>query len=497
MTPSCSLVDRLDDAGRAPPLVAHLHHPLVLAGGRDQQLAFPGVVAARLLDVDVLAGGAGRGSWPARASGCGASQTSASTSLSSRILRKSVIACGRWVPLFSSFALACVGPLGVDVADVLDDHAGLLFQRGDDLHAAVQAHDADGHLLAGQRIGLSEQRPGRQGGRGPGGCPRKSRRETGGKVIGESPRSGASREGSGQDVVHHPAVDVGQAEVAAGVAVGQPLVVEAEQVQDRGVQVVDSAPCPRPRRSRTRRSRRRRCPPLTPPPASQIVKPSGLWSRPSFPSAYGVRPNSPPQTTSVSSSSPRAFRSVSRPAIGWSTARAIFVVPAHEVLVLVPQVAGGDLDEPHAGLGEPAGQQALPAEVVGLRRRRCRTACASPPTRPARSSTPAPPSACGTPARTTRSALELRVVARTVRRCSRFSCWSRSSCRRCIAGDSVVVGEEGDRRVLRPGRRPCRSACPGRWPAGTRSSSSARRRGPAAGQIVMKPGRLLFSVPRP
>ena len=32
---------------------------------------------------------------------------------------------------------------------------------------------------------------------------------------------------------------VGQAEVAAGVAVGQLLVVEAQQVQDRRVQVVD------------------------------------------------------------------------------------------------------------------------------------------------------------------------------------------------------------------------------------------------------------------
>ena len=39
--------------------------------------------------------------------------------------------------------------------------------------------------------------------------------------------------------MHHLAVDVGQAEVAAGVAVGELGVVEAEQVQDRGVQVVD------------------------------------------------------------------------------------------------------------------------------------------------------------------------------------------------------------------------------------------------------------------
>ena len=40
-------------------------------------------------------------------------------------------------------------------------------------------------------------------------------------------------------LLHHLAVHVGQAEVAAGVAVGELLVVEAQQVQDRGVQVVD------------------------------------------------------------------------------------------------------------------------------------------------------------------------------------------------------------------------------------------------------------------
>ena len=51
-------------------------------------------------------------------------------------------------------------------------------------------------------------------------------------------------------------------------------------------------------------------PPLTPPPAIHMVKPHGLWSRPLPFSLNGVRPNSPPQTTSVSSSRPRAFRSV-------------------------------------------------------------------------------------------------------------------------------------------------------------------------------------------
>ena len=40
-------------------------------------------------------------------------------------------------------------------------------------------------------------------------------------------------------VVNDASMNVGQAEVAAGVAVGELLVVEAEQVQDRGVQVVD------------------------------------------------------------------------------------------------------------------------------------------------------------------------------------------------------------------------------------------------------------------
>src|SRR5947209_1159926 len=41
------------------------------------------------------------------------------------------------------------------------------------------------------------------------------------------------------DVVVHRTRDVGQAEVAAGVAVGEPFVVDAHQVQDGGVQIVD------------------------------------------------------------------------------------------------------------------------------------------------------------------------------------------------------------------------------------------------------------------
>src|SRR5262249_37745721 len=43
---------------------------------------------------------------------------------------------------------------------------------------------------------------------------------------------------SGEDLADHPAVDVGQAEIATRIAVGQSLVVQAEQVEDGGVQVV-------------------------------------------------------------------------------------------------------------------------------------------------------------------------------------------------------------------------------------------------------------------
>ena len=61
------------------------------------------------------------------------------------------------------------------------------------------------------------------------------------------------------------------------------------------------------------------------------------------------------------------MRSVSRPAIGWSVAAACLPWSGLELAMLVP-AAVADLDEPHAGLGEAPGQQALAAEVVGLRR---------------------------------------------------------------------------------------------------------------------------------
>ena len=48
------------------------------------------------------------------------------------------------------------------------------------------------------------------------------------------------RSGLRQNWAHHFAGDVGEAEVAAGVAVGEAFVVEAQQVEHGGVQVVDA-----------------------------------------------------------------------------------------------------------------------------------------------------------------------------------------------------------------------------------------------------------------
>jgi hypothetical protein len=42
----------------------------------------------------------------------------------------------------------------------------------------------------------------------------------------------------GQDIPHHLPVDIGEAEIAAGVVEGQLLVVEAEAVQDGGLEVM-------------------------------------------------------------------------------------------------------------------------------------------------------------------------------------------------------------------------------------------------------------------
>ncbi len=75
-----------------------------------------------------------------------------------------------------------------------------------------------------------------------------------------------------------------------------------------------------------------------PPPAIHIVKPYGLWSRPEPLSETGVRPNSPPQTTSVSSSSPRRFRSRISAAAAWSMSGTALAQVLLDVLVIVPDL---------------------------------------------------------------------------------------------------------------------------------------------------------------
>src|SRR5262249_52448926 len=44
---------------------------------------------------------------------------------------------------------------------------------------------------------------------------------------------------SSQNLAHHMSFDIGQAKIAAGVTISQAFVVEAQEVQDGGVQVVD------------------------------------------------------------------------------------------------------------------------------------------------------------------------------------------------------------------------------------------------------------------
>ena len=77
----------------------------------------------------------------------------------------------------------------------------------------------------------------------------------------------------------------------------------------------------------------------------------------------GVRPNSPPQMTSVLSSRPRCFRSLTRAAQGLIGVAAVLLQVLHQVAVLVPGLVE-ELDEAHAVLDQPPGQQA----VVGERR---------------------------------------------------------------------------------------------------------------------------------
>ena len=116
------------------------------------------------------------------------------------------------------------------------------------------------------------------------------------------------------------AVDVGQPALDAVVVEGQPLVIEAEQVQDRGVEVVDRRDVLDGlvaelvgRAVAERRASR-------PAPASQTVKPFGLWSRPLRPLLERRHPAElgHPDDQRVVEQAARASGRVSRAAAGWS-----------------------------------------------------------------------------------------------------------------------------------------------------------------------------------
>ena len=115
-----------------------------------------------------------------------------------------------------------------------------------------------------------------------------------------------------------------------------------------------------------------------PPPAIQTVNAYGWWSRPQrlrssmLPWRNGVRPNSPPQMTSVSSSKPALLQVLDQRRRGLVGVAALDVELGGQVAVLVP--AGvHDLHEPHAALDQPAGHQAVVGERALLAGPRGRT----------------------------------------------------------------------------------------------------------------------------
>ena len=117
------------------------------------------------------------------------------------------------------------------------------------------------------------------------------------------------------------------------------------------------------------------------------MKPCGLWSRPLPLSDIGIRPNSPPQITSVLLEQPAALQ------VGQQAGDRLVGPAAHrgvvglDVVVGVPaaDVARVELDEPDAALDQPPRQQAARAELGGARGRRARRAASSPSVSRARS----------------------------------------------------------------------------------------------------------------
>ena len=128
----------------------------------------------------------------------------------------------------------------------------------------------------------------------------------------------------GQELGNHLACHVCEPVRPALEFEGQALVVDAEQVQERGVEVVDVDRVFDDRVAEVVGAAEGDA--ALDAAAGQpdaegvlVMVAAGLGGRlvvSSVPCIIGVRPNSPPQTTSVSSSRPRCFRSCTSAAIG-------------------------------------------------------------------------------------------------------------------------------------------------------------------------------------
>ena len=165
-------------------------------------------------------------------------------------------------------------------------------------------------------------------------------------------------------------VYVGETEVAAGVAIGELFVIQARGVQQRRVEIVhvhlirDGVVAEFVRRSVCQTALE-----------AAAGEPDGeaggiVIAAGAVLLGVGVRPNSAPHHTMVSSSRPRCFRSVEQAGDRLVHGAGVIAMLLH-VGVLVPGgivrvVAVIDLHEAHARLAEPPREQALAAKVIGL-----------------------------------------------------------------------------------------------------------------------------------
>ena len=107
-----------------------------------------------------------------------------------------------------------------------------------------------------------------------------------------------------------------------------------------------------------------------------MVKPVGLWSRPSPFSLIGVRPNSPPQTTSVLVEQAARFQILEQAGDRLVHRAAELGVVLLDLRVRVPLAARAvvELHEAHAALDQPPREQAHAAQSRRSLFHRCRRA---------------------------------------------------------------------------------------------------------------------------